>query len=142
MPGGGAELHAEEDRAERQGELPEQPAQAARRVGVELAQVERRRHGGRTLLLRLDHGLEDGPVGVQDAEAPLPRPDGLEGDAAGARGGADPRGLGHMHLGDAGQLLEGDADQRIGVLVLAAVRGDPEGQGAGGLEPAVARSRS
>ena len=40
VPGGRAELHAEEDRAEREGELPEQAAEAAGRVGVELAQVE------------------------------------------------------------------------------------------------------
>ena len=47
-----------------------------------------------------------------------------------------------MELGHPGQLLEGDAHQRIGVLVLTTVGGDAEGQGAGGLEPAVRRSRS
>ena len=121
---------------------PSSPLEAAGDVGVELAQVHRRRHGGRALLLRLDHGLEDGPVGLEDAEAPLSRPDGLEGDAAGPEARADPGGLDHMQLGDAGQLLEGDAHQRIGVLVLAAVGGHPEGQGAGGLEPAVGRARA
>ena len=40
VPRGRAELHAEEDRAEREGELPEQPTEAAARVGVELVQVE------------------------------------------------------------------------------------------------------
>ena len=60
VAGGRAELHAEEDRAEREGELPEQPAEAARRVGVELAQVHGRGHGRRALLLRLDHRLETG----------------------------------------------------------------------------------
>ena len=73
VPGRRAELHAEEDRAEREGELPEQPAETAGDVGVELAQVHGRRHGRRALLLRLHHRLEDGPVGLEDAEAPLSR---------------------------------------------------------------------
>ena len=42
MARGGAELHAQEDRSERQGELPEQAAEPVAAVGVELAQVHGR----------------------------------------------------------------------------------------------------
>ena len=133
-----AELHAEKDRSERERELAEQATETAGVVGIELAQVHGGRHGRCALLLRVDHRLEDRPVGLEHAEGPLPRPDGLEGDASARRRG-DPRGVGHMELGHPGQLLEGDAHQRIGVLVLTTVGGDSEGERAGRLEPAVAR---
>ena len=82
------------------------------------------------------------PVGLEQTEAPLPRPDGLEGDAAGPGRQGDPGGVGHVQLGHPGQLLEGDPDERVGIVVLAVVGGDAEGQRAGGLEPVVARSGS
>ena len=88
VAGGGAELHAEQHGPEREGELAQEPTEAARRV-VEVGQIRgRARHGGRGLLLRLHHELERGPVGREGAEGPLPRTDGVEGDAASRRSSA------------------------------------------------------
>ena len=134
---GGTELHAEEHRPQGLGELPEQPAEARRRIGVELAQVERRRDRGGTLLLRLDHGGQDRPVGLEHPVAPQARADGLERGAARTRVRRDAGGLRHVELGHPGQLLVADAHQRVGVLVGPAVGGHAEGQRACGLVPAV-----
>ncbi len=138
VAGGGAELHAEEDGPERQGELPEQAAEARRAFRIELAQIHGGRDGRRALLLRVDHRLEDAAVRLEHPEAPLAGPDRLEGDAAAARGRPDAGRLGHVQLGHAGQLLERDAHERVRALVLAPVGGDAVGEGAGRLEPVVA----
>ncbi len=117
-------------------ELPQQTAEPVCAVGVELAQVHGSGHCRGALLLRLHHRLEDRPVGLEHPEAPLPRSDGLEGDAAGVR--RDPRRGGYVEFGHACELFERDAHERIGRLVLSAVGGDAERKGAGGLEPTVA----
>ena len=123
----------------------EQAAESARRVVAELAQVHRGGNGGGALLLGLDHRLEDGTVGLEHLEGPLPRPDRVERDPGpGSSGPAGPRDaghVGHVELGHPGQLLEGDAHQRVGVVVDPSVGGDAEGEGAGRLEPAVAPAR-
>ncbi len=138
VAGGRPELHAEEDRSEGQGELAEQALQAGPAVGVELGQVHGG-DGGGALLLGLDHRLENGAVRLEQAERPLPGSDGLEGHpGSAARGGGDAGGLGDVQLGHPGQVLEGDAHERVGGLVLPVVGGHAEGQGAGGLEPIVA----
>ena len=115
---------------------PSSPLRPAVVVRIELGHVHDVRNRGRPLLLRLHHGLEHGSVGLEHLEAPLSGADGLEGDAARPTR-RDPRGVGDVQLGHAGQLLEGDAHQRIGAVVLIPVGGDAEGQAAGRLEPAV-----
>ena len=150
VAGSRPELHTEEHRPERDGELREQASESARRVVTQLAQVHRRGNGGGALLLGLDHRLENRTVRLEHFEGPLAGSDRLEGDpgpcpstrpgggaAVGGRGG-DAGDVGDMELGHPGQLLEGDAHQRVRVVVHPSVGGDAEGEGAGGLEPTVA----
>ena len=80
VAGGGAELHAEQHGAEREGELAQEAAEPARDV-VELAQVHGRWHRGGALLLCLDHQLQRRAVGGERAVGPLSGADGVEGDA-------------------------------------------------------------
>ena len=117
---------------------PRSPPSPAGALGVELAQVHGRRDGRRALLLRLHHraGGRAGRPRARGTTTVRGRPPRRRRRTA--RGRRDPGGVGHVELGHPGQLLERDAHERVGVVVLAAVGGDAVGEGAGRLEPAVA----
>ncbi len=115
--------HADEHRGHHPHEVPEHRGRVpGGRVGVG--------RGGRQ---RRCQALEAGAEGGQAGLHPLGAGDGDDGDGPTGRGHREPRRLGHLQLGHAGQLFEADALEGVDVGLGLAPGGDLEGELAGGV---------